>query len=313
MRMSYEFQTGESVQEGIRRIAHEQLGRAIANLAPTSVHGDEAIHEARKSLKRLRALLRLARGELGEEIYRRNNECMRNAARELAGLRDAAALREALDELLQWLGSRAPRSRFKPIATWLASRHADHFEDRGMQLVELTSNVHGRLRILDAEVDDWPRHRDGWRTLSAGLRRVFLRGRREYAEVLWLPTDEALHCWRKRVKYLRYHHQLLQPIWPEIMDAAIDQADELGELLGKDHDLALLAAACTCGNGNAGHPSTLRALNRRIAERRLELQARCRVLGQRIYTERPKDFVRRLRGYWDSWSEEQIRASTDGA
>ncbi len=308
--MAYEFQISESAQRAVRRIAHEQLGRVITNLAPASAHSDEAIHEARKSLKRLRALVRLVRGELGEEVYRRHNECMRDAARELAGLRDAAALREALDELLLWLGSRAPRSRFKPVATWLASRHADHFEERSAQLVELTSKIRGRLQTLDGEVDDWSQHHDGWKILSAGLKRVFLRGRNEYEQVLWRPTDDALHRWRKRVKYLRYHHQLLRPIWPDIMDAAIDLTDELGELLGKDHDLAILAATCASGSPRPGHPSTLRALSGRIVERRMELQARCRVLGQRIYTERPKDFIRRLHGYWESWSGEQIRAST---
>lgn len=303
--MSYRFQIGESALEGVRRIAHEQLGRAIFSLGPAS-QGDEAIHEARKSLKRLRALVRLVRSELGDEVYRRHNECMRDAARELAGLRDAAALPEALDELLAWLGRRAPPSRFAAVADWLASRHADHFKEDAERLERLTDNVRRRLQTLDADVDEWPHGNDGWQALSTGLRRVFVRGRKEYAEVLWRPTDEALHCWRKRVKYLRYHHQLLQPIWPEIMDTAIDQADELGELLGADHDLALLALTSSSGYPRSGHASTLYALRRRIAERRVELQTRCRVLGQRIYAERPKDFVRRMHGYWDSWSEEQI-------
>ena len=307
--MPYAFKIGESAQEGVRRIAHEQLGSAIANLSKASPHQDKPIHEARKSLKRLRALVRLVRGELGDQVYRRHNECMRDAARELAGLRDAAALREALDELLAWLGKRAPPSRFKPIAAWLASRHANHFEGGAEQLGQLTASVGRRLQTLDAEVDEWPRRHDGWQALSAGLRRVFVRGREEYAGVLWRPTDEALHGWRKRVKYLRYHHQLLQPVWPEVMDTAIQQTDELGELLGMDHDLAVLTASIAADYRHSGHTSTLLALGRRISERRLELQLRCRVLGQRIYTERPKDFVRRLHGYWDSWSEEQIHAS----
>ena len=307
--MPYQIRISESAQEAVRRIAHEQLGRAITNLELAPTNRDEAIHEARKSLKRLRALVRLVRGELGEQVYRRHNECMRDAARELAGLRDAAALREALEELLAWLGRRAPKSRFESVATWLASRHADHFHESGSKLERLTADVRRRLQELDAEVDTWPRRHDGWQVLATGLRRVFRRGRKEYAEMLWHPTDEALHCWRKRVKYLRYHHQLLQPIWPEIMDAAIDQADELGELLGKDHDLAILAEAAASGGRDAGPPSTIRALNRRIVERRMELQSRCRVLGQRIYVERPKDFVRRLHGYWESWSQEQIGVS----
>ena len=86
--MPYQIRISESAQEAVRRIAHEQLGRAITNLALAPTNRAEAIHEARKSLKRLRALVRLVRGELGEQVYRRHNECMRDAARELAGLRD---------------------------------------------------------------------------------------------------------------------------------------------------------------------------------------------------------------------------------
>ena len=57
------------------------------------------MHEARKDMKKLRALLRLARGELGEEIFGRENACFRDAARELAGTRDADVMLETLDAL----------------------------------------------------------------------------------------------------------------------------------------------------------------------------------------------------------------------
>ncbi len=31
-------------------------------------------------------------------------------------------------------------------------------------------------------------------------------------------TDEAFHEWRKRAKDLRYHVDLLEPVWPEVME-----------------------------------------------------------------------------------------------
>ena len=46
------------------------------------------MHEARKDLKKLRALLRMTRGELGDATFRRENPCFRDAGRELAGVRD---------------------------------------------------------------------------------------------------------------------------------------------------------------------------------------------------------------------------------
>ena len=43
------------------------------------------MHEARKDMKKLRALLRLARGELGGQTYERENARFRDAARSWPG------------------------------------------------------------------------------------------------------------------------------------------------------------------------------------------------------------------------------------
>jgi hypothetical protein len=39
----------------------------------------------------------------------------------------------------------------------------------------------------------------------------------------------------------------------------------------------------------------------RIDRRRSKLQRDARKLGDRIYTERPKAFTRRVESYWDAW------------
>ena len=59
--------------------------------------GAESIHEARKTLKSLRALLQLARGSIDAEVRRRENIFFRDAGRLLSPLRDPQALLEALD------------------------------------------------------------------------------------------------------------------------------------------------------------------------------------------------------------------------
>jgi hypothetical protein len=51
-----------------------------------------------------------------------------------------------------------------------------------------------------------------------------------------------LHEWRKRAKDLWYHHRLLKDAWPGPVKAFADEADQLGKLLGDDHDLATLSA-----------------------------------------------------------------------
>ena len=83
--------------DGVRRIARDQLDMSIERLEG---HTDEdlgtAVHETRKSLKRMRATVRLARDELGDEAYRRENIAFRDAARRLGGARDSQVLLETL-------------------------------------------------------------------------------------------------------------------------------------------------------------------------------------------------------------------------
>jgi hypothetical protein len=76
--MAFRFKLGEPFDEGSRRIAVEQIERAQSSLHDKQ--GDQAIavHETRKSLKRLRALLRLIRPAMGEQVFKAENSQLRD-------------------------------------------------------------------------------------------------------------------------------------------------------------------------------------------------------------------------------------------
>ena len=101
----------------------------------------------------------------------------------------------------------------------------------------------------------------------------------------------------------------LLALWPPVMGVLVDQLDELGDTLGRDHDLAVLADAVRDQTGQlAGlDEAAAQVLLRHIARRRSELQASCQVLGQRLYAERPGALVQRLATYWYAWEEEQAQ------
>ena len=89
---------------------------------------------------------------------------------------------------------------------------------------------------------DWPLERDGFEPLEDGLERTYRRGRRDLARRGKDPTAENLHEWRKRVKDLWYHCAILERSWKPVMSALADEAHELSDRLGDDHDLAVLLA-----------------------------------------------------------------------
>ena len=69
--MAYRLEAGETLPHGLKRIVREQLDDAIAGLR--SARGSDApaaVHNARKDIKKTRSVLRLARDEIGDELYR---------------------------------------------------------------------------------------------------------------------------------------------------------------------------------------------------------------------------------------------------
>jgi CHAD domain-containing protein len=303
--MAFQFAPGESVNDGTRRLALEQIGAAITHLRCAKGDRQEHIHASRKCMKRLRGLVRLVRGELGDEVYRRENACFREIAQGLSGLRDAEALIEALDDLVIWLGPRSPKSRFAAIRRWLNKRRVTAYQ----KLEADETRVEEAVALLDEaekRVSSWPLHGDGFTVMADGMRRVYGRGRKEFAEALWRPATSAMHGWRKRVKYLWYHVQLLRDTWPQMMQVTQAELDQLGDMLGKDHDLALLFEVVVEEFPRSGASATVGALKKRIGERRAALQDECFVSGRQLYAERPGAFVRRMQAYWMTWGEGHI-------
>src|SRR5437588_6060344 len=97
--MAYRFKRGESIGEGVIRITCEQTELAIELLhGRGGVSPDEAVHESRKSIKRLRALFRLVRDEMGD-AFDTANARLHQTGRKLSAIRDAGALIDAFDEL----------------------------------------------------------------------------------------------------------------------------------------------------------------------------------------------------------------------
>jgi CHAD domain-containing protein len=148
------------------------------------------------------------------------------------------------------------------------------------------------------------------RLVEASLLRIYRQGRRRGARLASRgrkpsrKRDAALHDWRKRVKDLRYALEVLQreghAAKPGRMRRAAVCADELGEVLGEDHDLALLAGLVAEKRSAARVPrGSRKALLKLIGKRRAKLQRRALKLGERLYGRRPKRFLRRIRADFD--------------
>jgi CHAD domain-containing protein len=287
------------VAEGFRLRAEEPAGVGLARVVAERVeHALEqleghagstpakSVHEARKDMKRLRSLLRLMRGSVDRHAYRRENAAFRDVGRSLSGARDAEVMLATLDDLEE----RDP-SALPPEAAGL--RRA--LEARRREIAaggDGGDEALAALREARARVAAWTPHGDGFELIAAGLERTYRAGRRGWLDARADPTDENLHAWRKQAKYLWHQVELLEDLWPPLMEPLGHEAHALADRLGDDHDVAVLL-------GFAARQGA--SLDRAAGARRADLQADAMALGARLYAERPRAYRRRMHGLWEAW------------
>jgi len=297
---TYRLKTKESAAKGLRRIA---LGRTEAARDALAGAGEgelgPAIHGARKDLKKLRAVVRLARDELGKDLFRAENRRYRDAGRVLSGSRDAEAKLETLAALRSHFGEDLP---VDATERWESALEAERDEVAIAARGETAAPIGKALKAVEqgrAQIATWPLKTDSWSLVGPGLARCYRQGRRAMRRTLADPSAENVHQWRKRAKDLWYQLRIVREAWPALLGETADQAHELADLLGDHHDLAMLVEDLA---GRAG-VGDRKALAAPIGHRQAELLARALEIGSRLYAEKPKAFNRRLERYWLVWRE----------
>ena len=247
-----------------------QLRAAQAHLAQQGVARHGGIHEARKCLRRARAMLALGVDVLGTGAMRLDTELAR-LCRGLSGLRDAQAVVEALHRLN---GDTQLPSAVRSLAVKMARQQRDDILDKVMaDDIEFGQR---RQRLLRAETRlerlDWSSiTRDGVKDALARSFRRMERARRRAKRRQ--DDDQAWHTFRRRLRRWRHQNSLLAEIAPRLSRSS-KQFDQQAAALGDSQDDVLLLARC---GGRSPFPPEIRAALRKALRQRL---SRTRVMSK---------------------------------
>jgi CHAD domain-containing protein len=301
---AYRIRHDEKAAPAIRRIATGRLDDALEQLGERldeDVAG--AIHEARKDLKKARAVLRLARHRIGDDVYLRENTRLRDAARALAGSRDAEAKVGTIEALEERFGDELPggMTALKRDLETERDALATAGADPGSDLRTAARQASEGIRTARESIDSWSFSKTGWKLVGPGIERGYRRGRNRFRDVRRDPTPENIHEWRKRVKDLWYELRLLRDSWPAVLGEMADEAHELSDLLGDHHDLTVLAEDLRRRDEFADDGDETVGMMSVIEGRQEELLEAAVPVGERLYAESPKAFENRMHAYWRAW------------
>lgn len=286
--MPIHFKKSEPASKALRRACRGHVGEALDWLHKTQ--RPAAIHNVRKEIKKVRAILRLMPEKEGDDIQHKAARGLRKAANRLAGPRDARVMLRAFQNLAADGPARFPR--IHEALQKHCQREARRFrEEDAMAVAErLLRKTKWRVGKLKVEAS-------GWSAVEPGLKRSYTRGRALLQLAGRQPSPENLHDWRKQVKDLWFHLQLLCPDWPAETRALASTLESLGEKLGEEHDLFLLMQF----GAEQRVATEADGLNRLIEKRRERLRADALMLGVAAFAAPPAVLCRRLERQWNAW------------
>lgn len=294
----------EKVGDNITRILHGQMDVILQHCKADGKDRHQSVHEIRKSMKKIRAVLRLIRDEIGFSSYYRENIKFRDLARQLSELRNRIVLAETTGKI---------QEDFTPAARKHMRQMQDELFREGERLYKILLDDQDTFRKISAEtraakkrVEHFQFHHEDFRAFEGGLHRIYRQGRKLYHKAQGGHDPGLLHDMRKRMKYLWYQVELLQPIYPKMLKAYAKSLNNITEILGICHDLDELIAEAR-DKKKITHANTLKQLEEIQKRSKEELLDQIWHKVAAVYTEEPDAFVNRLAGYWEIFHKQKAR------
>ncbi|SEK82123.1 CHAD domain-containing protein [Nitrosovibrio tenuis] len=280
------------------RLLHETIEEALGQLDSAQPIPDENIHAARKALKRARAALKLLRDGMSNAAYRMENSGLRDAGRILSPIRDARSLVDAFDSLHDRYSNELQGVELAPLQKILHSNLTKARRHLHLDLPAKSAELKRCIRLLEdslvlAKREDFLSIDSA--VIGSGLQRIYRTGRKAFAEAKAARTTEALHEYRKQVKYLfNSIDGLTSSEDGRTPKKILKRADRLGDRLGDDHELAVLSVEISRATYTPVDSAAIRILHELIERRRVKLEKSAFKLGKKLYEQKAGKFRKGL-------------------
>ena len=301
--MSYRFGK-KSLAREVQRVAREELEGVLKEvLTVADQPRSTAVHEARKHLKKVRALLRLLRPATGKAFYKSENAAMRDTAQRMSSIRDSHVRVQTIKNLILRSGKRRAPAAFTRIQAAMEARLRQAVEESEKN--NWSKEAAAEIEAALCRLEKWPQKHLTTRSMRSGLKIAYTKTRRALAAARRRTTDANLHELRKGVKDLWYDLRLLGGNRLAPIKALTRRFCDLGQKLGDDHDLAMLLAARA--DNPLPEPADWETLEKAIASRRSRMERTALRLAVKALTRKPSAFADFVIGRWEVWHSQSTK------
>jgi CHAD domain-containing protein len=269
--LSWHQQSADSFARVLRRIA----ARARSLAADQRFSTEQAVHEVRLLIKRVRALLWFARPSLAGRSEAEARAQLRKAAQLLAGHRDVKAAQATFDKILEEVDSGRARVALEKTSQVMRDRNGIHEPDS-------KSKIAKAIEVLCKEITDFAQAVERsakWPSATKRTEKAFRAMRKSGRKAERTEEDSDFHAWRKKAKRLLYLLEMRDGDASRRQQRLLKRIDKLQSVLGDDHDCVVAAQQLAA----PGEPRNIaRVVSKVLGERQRRLRKKSRKLARRI-------------------------------
>ena len=302
---SFKIRRQQPITGNVMELMYHQMDYIIHLIQPVEEIDHEAVHEVRKSCKRVRAVLRLIRDDIGYSAYYRENRRFRDMSRLLSETRDYEALCHSLD----YLRSREVDDKISRVYSELSAALV-HSRDVALNALKKDKKVFQQIEKEIGEarkkINLFSFPSENFEVILPGLVRTHKKWKQHFAVCLGEAHEEMIHNLRKKSKYLMYHMQILKPVFPEIIRGYAGTLKKVSVDLGDHRDLFLLRQQVS-GLTKNSYPKTLTDHIDASIEKEMhdKLETALRA-GRYLYLEKSRPLMDRIHNYWKIYTDSDI-------
>jgi CHAD domain-containing protein len=290
--MSFELHQRKHIEDELTKIVRQQL-RNTAHALTTSAGSQfrSAVHESRKSVKKVRAVAAFLK-QAGATLPRRDRRRVKSAARALSRVRDSTAIIDTFDRVRRRYPKQLPEHTYEILRRGLVAAR-----DRGEARARrdgVVAEAAERLKKTRQAAKEWTSPSIKWSDMIAIVTDSYRRSRNAMKRARVTRQSATLHGWRKEVKTLWYQLRLARPLTTGVAPL-IAELNRLETELGDDHNLVVLAATLRGCRDLRSMRAEIRHIERLAARMRQPLRRRAFALGRRLHVRQPEAFARWLR------------------
>jgi CHAD domain-containing protein len=199
----------------LQRILTQLVQQSARDIHKVPRWEEQGVHSLRKRMKKLQAMLQLARPVVPEPAMAEVRRDVRDLKNVLSSNRDTLVI----TKLAQKLDT--------PLATPPA-KHSESTNGKLKKAITLAEKLLIDIGLLDLS-------RLTWEMVGQSYAKSYKSSRKAWQKAEEDPSAENLHAWRKKVKRLYYQSTALEPWFHH--PKRLRRTRKLGSLLGDCHDL----------------------------------------------------------------------------